>query len=228
MSQAGVFTSGGSGGGDVSGPGSSTVGNLPVWDDTSGTLLADSGVPIADVMGKGKPIISPITNLNSSYRSIYSIYTLQSGANITADRINLIPVYNGARFVLNEIGFNVATYTSGGDVTLGIYAINSTTGEGALLQTLGSLTVSATGIVGLTGLSYSFPMGWVYVAIHWSGGDYNSTNIATNNVKFDSITNPTTHLGGVFTSSPYGSLPSSVSPGTGNQNIFVWFKGTVS
>lgn len=34
-----------SGGGDVSGPGASTVGNFAFWDNTSGTLLSDGGTP---------------------------------------------------------------------------------------------------------------------------------------------------------------------------------------
>lgn len=43
-------TGGGGGGGDVSGPGTSVVGNLPSWSDVSGTTLDDSGIAAADLV----------------------------------------------------------------------------------------------------------------------------------------------------------------------------------
>jgi hypothetical protein len=41
---------GGGGSGDVSGPGSSTANNLAAWNNSLGTVLKDSGVPIASVV----------------------------------------------------------------------------------------------------------------------------------------------------------------------------------
>lgn len=56
-----------SGGGNVTGPGSSSVGNLPTFNNTVGTILADSGIPV-----------SQMANLTVADQ------TLSGGANVTS------------------------------------------------------------------------------------------------------------------------------------------------
>lgn len=48
-------------GGNVTGPGVSVVGNVPTWNDVTGTTLADSGVPMASVVrAAGSPVAGRI------------------------------------------------------------------------------------------------------------------------------------------------------------------------
>lgn len=54
-------------GGDVTGPGSSVVGNLATWNDTSGTALADSGLAVASVVrSAGSPVAGRIAQYSVS------------------------------------------------------------------------------------------------------------------------------------------------------------------
>jgi len=74
------YEAGSSGGGDVTGPASSTAGNIAVFDDATGKVIADSGVDIADVATL--PITGFIPTIGSSTNNAFAAWDGAGGTAI--------------------------------------------------------------------------------------------------------------------------------------------------
>lgn len=104
MSQAGsTLGGGGGGGGDVSGPGASVVGDIATWNDTTGTLLADSGVsfpiPVSaggtgDTSLTAYAVLAGGTTSTNPVQAIASVGT--SGQVLTSNGAGALPTFQAS------------------------------------------------------------------------------------------------------------------------------------
>lgn len=97
------FLGGGAGGGDVFGPGSSVVGHIATWADSSGTSLADGGVLGA---------LATLSSINNSNWSGAPLTYANGGTGIST-----IPS-NGQVLIGNGIDYTLSTLTAGSGVSI--------------------------------------------------------------------------------------------------------------
>lgn len=143
MSQIAKNSSGG-GGGNVSGPGLSVVGDIAIWDDVTGTTLADSGVSISTdgTLSANSNALVPTQQAVKTYAD-----TKQPlNANLTS--LSSQAVTNAK--VLRANGTNwVASTASYPNTTIGnqlLYSSVANTVTGLASANSGVLTTSASGV----------------------------------------------------------------------------------
>ena len=127
-----IAASGGSGGGDVTGPGTSVVGNIASWADTAGTAITDSGVAFSSLMTEGST--NTLTNKTYDADGTGNVLTniddgnIKAGAAIDATKIGGGAVSNTEFSYLDGVTSSIQTQlnTKGpGDVVGPASAVDS-------------------------------------------------------------------------------------------------------
>jgi len=129
MSQIQSTGSGGGGGtGNVSGPGSSTVGDIVTWNNTTGTLVADSGVAFPIPVASGGTALTSTTANQILYSSSNSVIAGLP----TANNGTLITSAGGVPSISSTLPAAVqGNITTVGTVTTGVWngtAVDATHG----------------------------------------------------------------------------------------------------
>lgn len=137
------FVGGGSGGGDVFGPGSSTAGNIVLWGDNSGTSIVDGGPSLGIAQG-GTGVTAVPTNgqllIGNGTNYTLAALTAGSGVSITNGAGTITIAFTGG-------GTGTVTSVSGSGGTTGLTLTGGPiTGAGTL--TLGGTLAIANGGTG--------------------------------------------------------------------------------
>jgi hypothetical protein len=146
------YEAGSSGGGDVTGPASSTAGNIAIFDDNTGKVIADSGVDIADVATL--PITGFIPTIGTSTDRSFSIWNgtggtaIQNGTSLTCPATGGILINKAG--TVSDTSLQIGTATtgligSGGSLSIvagsnsqiSVSATSLTLGNGSSFVTLG-------------------------------------------------------------------------------------------
>jgi len=139
---------------------------------TSQVLTVSGGLPVWANSPAYEPVLTQET-------ATYYIRNSQSGTQAqltpTTSTTYYIPVFL-TTFTADRIGFRAATYTTTGNVRLGLYNVSSTTGKPTtLVFDAGTVSVTAAPTDYTITISQSITAGWYYFAINRQSGSFTFT-----------------------------------------------------
>lgn len=142
----GTLSATGGGTGDVTGPASSVAGNIAIFDDNTGKVIADAGVAPGDLV----PYTGATGNVDLGVHTLF-VNNVQSGSmadlTITADQANLNLALNGATGVFNFVGLTgfAGTLDFESLSAARTFTFPNTTGTIALTSQLSGFVTAVTG-----------------------------------------------------------------------------------
>jgi len=140
---------------------------------TSQVLTVSGGLPV----WANSPAYEPVlTQETATYYIRNSISGTSSNLTPTTNTTYYIPVFLPT-FTADRIGFRAATYTSTGNVRLGLYNVSATTGKPTtVVFDAGTVSVTAAAPTDYTiTISQSITAGWYYFAINRQSGSFTFT-----------------------------------------------------
>ena len=151
---------------------------------TSAQVLTSNGTGVSPTFQSlpntgGIPSIPKWINVNSNLWWSPTPYKALGNLGVTANTIYAMPFLTHGSFTMTAVGITCGFYSVSSSLEFALYSC-SNSGSATLVNTLGTVSVTGTGLKTITGLTQAVSPGWYYLCFQPSNSSnqYNNSSAA--------------------------------------------------